>query len=67
MNNGLQWDDFLIIIANEYRLTKVEKEFFVKRFAKENLDKKDGEMSRLVLENDTQGEAYIKRKSNVYN
>ncbi|ABG53439.1 ATPase [Trichodesmium erythraeum IMS101] len=66
MNNGLQWDDFLIIIANEYRLTKVEKEFFFKRFAKENLEKKDGEMSRLVMGNDSQEQTYRKRKSNVY-
>lgn len=42
----------MIIIVDEYDLIKVEKEFFVKRFVKENLDKKDGEMFFFVMEND---------------
>ena len=66
MDNGLQWDDFLKIIASEYNLTLAQKEFFLTRFAKENLDKSDRDICILVMGDDNE-EAYKKRKSQVYN
>ena len=66
MDNGVQWDIFLTIIAFEYKLTTAEKEFFSIRFKNENLEKNDGDISRIVMGNDNQEQAYRKRKKNVY-
>ena len=66
MDNGVQWDIFLTIIASEYKLTTAEKEFFSIRFTNENWDKNDGDISRIVMGNDNHEGAYKKRKKNVY-
>ena len=66
MDNGVQWDDFLKIIASEYKLTTAEQEFFSTRFTNKNWEKNDEDISFLVMGNYNQEGAYRKRKNSLY-